>query len=177
MTIITDIMLDLETLSTDPNAMVIAIGAVAYGAHDEEVNSFYAAIDIKYGALGTICPDTVAWWMSQSDEARLVFSKEMAVRTQAEALADFATWMHQFKGANVWGNGVDFDNVILRNCYKMHHMQTPWHYRQNRCYRTIKNMFPNIPYTRVGVHHNAVDDARTQGQHLMEIYKFANKLI
>jgi inhibitor of KinA sporulation pathway (predicted exonuclease) len=38
-----------------------------------------------------------------------------------------------------------------------------------RCYRTVKNQYPDVKLTRTGTYHNALDDARTQAEHLVQI--------
>lgn len=73
------------------------------------------------------------------------------------------------KGVRVWGNGSDFDNVILRNAYAAIGSTYPWRYNDNMCYRTIKNLAPDVKMARQGVHHNALDDARSQALHLIAI--------
>jgi hypothetical protein len=164
-------MLDLETLATSPNAMVCAIGAVAFSREEDRlVGSFSRAIEVRT-ALGETDLKTITWWMQQSDEARKIFDPQVAVFTQSQALDDFAVWYKDVQAQAIWGNGVTFDNVILRNCYIQHHKKIPWPFRHDRCYRTIKNMFPNVEFIRVGTHHNALDDATSQALHLMRIYK------
>lgn len=75
----------------------------------------------------------------------------------------------------IWGNGADFDNVILASVYKRIGMEQPWLYRNNRCYRTLKALHPEIPIERVGTHHNAVDDAESQARHLLAIMRSINQ--
>jgi len=71
----------------------------------------------------------------------------------------------------VWGNGASFDNAILANAYHKTHLDLPWQYYNNRCYRTIKNCYPNIKLSRAGTLHKALDDAKSQAMHLIEIFK------
>jgi inhibitor of KinA sporulation pathway (predicted exonuclease) len=35
----------------------------------------------------------------------------------------------------------------------------------------VKNLHPEITMNRTGTHHNALDDARNQAQHLIDIFK------
>ena len=71
----------------------------------------------------------------------------------------------------MWGNGAEFDNVILSQAYKNVEKEVPWQYYNNRCYRTVKNLFPHIEMERVGAHHNALDDAKSQAEHLLGIIR------
>jgi exodeoxyribonuclease VIII len=84
------------------------------------------------------------------------------------ALAAFSGWLMEqsnLKSVRVWGNGSDFDNAILACAYKAVEQPVPWQFWNNRCYRTIKNLFPSIKMIRGGVHHNALDDAKSQARH------------
>jgi inhibitor of KinA sporulation pathway (predicted exonuclease) len=47
-------------------------------------------------------------------------------------------------------------------------MQAPWKFYNDRCYRTLKAMYPHIKMPkRTGTHHNALDDAISQVNHLI----------
>ena len=69
----------------------------------------------------------------------------------------------------VWGNGASFDNVILSESYYRAAILRPWPFWKDRCYRTIKTIYPDVELVRSGTHHNALDDARTQAEHLIAI--------
>lgn len=164
-----NVMLDLETMGTRPNAPIIAIGAVVFDTNGIR-RSFYEninlSIEVANGAV--IDPDTVMWWMAQSDDARHALTNGNAM-TPSIALTNFADWLP--KDAKVWGNGVDFDNVLLTECYRRHSLHQPWKFYNNRCYRTVKNLVPSIVLERVGTFHNALDDAMSQAYHLIDILK------
>lgn len=163
---INNIMLDLETMGNTPNAAIIAIGAVRF---DGVVNdTFYCTIDLSDSVKNglTMDPDTVMWWMQQSNDARGAFKNPEY--DLAAALDAFETWVGDTP-AVVWGNGSDFDNAILANAYARVGRAAPWKFGNNRCYRTMKNLFPNIHMERTGTYHNALDDARSQANHLIRI--------
>lgn len=160
-----NIMLDLETMGNGSNAAIIAIGAVRFDT--EVTDKFYetVALDSAVASGLEIDPDTVMWWMKQSDEARSQFDRQSEhLRT---ALMLFTQWIGD--NAIVWGNGSDFDNVILANAYKKCGLTVPWRFWNNRCYRTIKNLNHDIKMARTGTYHNAVDDAESQANHLLRI--------
>jgi exodeoxyribonuclease VIII len=76
----------------------------------------------------------------------------------------------------VWGNGSDFDNKLLSTAYEKigwKHL-IPWNFRNNRCYRTVKNLYPSVKMKRSGDHHNALDDAKSQANHLLELLKIGD---
>lgn len=170
------IMLDLETMCTGPNAAVVAIGAVIVDVENEGDQAFYRKISlassVRHG--GQIDPETVLWWLQQSEAARAEIVNNDT--PMIAALISFASWVGAVSDsptACIWGNGSDFDNVILSNAYFNADLRVPWRYHNNRCYRTVKNLYPHIkPPERQGTHHNALDDARHQAAHLREILKY-----
>lgn len=176
------IMLDLETLDTTPTAVVVSIGAVAFDPESGMLgDKFYVEMPddthAQQNAGRTISGDTVQWWMNQSAQARMLFNDtpvESVIRTSTlEALIRFARFVaaNGDREVKLWGNGADFDNIILGSLYGDMDMKRPWSYSRNRCYRTMKWAVPKdaAPFKPYGVHHNALDDAIAQANHLMEI--------
>jgi len=165
-----NIMLDLETLATTPNAHILSIGAVAFS--EESIDDFfYTAIDITSDQMGAeIDPVTVKWWAEQKPEALKVFSEDGVAFQRALVLFGYFV---EDNGPNVtvWGNGADFDNVILSSAYARAELPLPWNKFRNRCYRTLSRLFPDIPRPKNGVEHNALDDAINQAQHAMQLLK------
>ncbi|MGV0961828.1 MAG: 3'-5' exonuclease [Limnohabitans sp.] len=166
-------MIDLETMDTSPQAAIIAIGAVEFDFLTQEIGEkFYSVVDLASSVAigGVIDADTVLWWMRQNDEARAAFDRKGEHINVA--LQQLTQWMGRCgdrQDVRVWGNGADFDNVILASAYRRSCLETPWEWRYNRCYRTVKKLHPHIVMQRSGAHHNALDDAVSQAVHLMEI--------
>lgn len=170
-----DIMLDLETFSSKNNAMIVSIGAVTFDPYKggdallAGRDLFYRVINPKT-AIGHIDADTVVWWLGQPDGARAALTQEMASRVSLQqALDDFAAFCDSFETPVIWGNGSDFDNVVLRNSYEHMGMKAPWSFRNNRCYRTLKALRPDIEFIRTGEAHNALADAFSQAMHAEKI--------
>ena len=173
-----DIMLDLETMGTGPDAAIIAIGAVAFDIEGGLLgDSFYTTISLESAVVngGVMDPSTVLWWMKQDDAARNEFTNPGA--SMPLALTLFRYWMEKLApeagtdSLRVWGNGADFDNVILSSAYRRAGLERPWGRFANRCYRTIKSLHPHIKIDRSGTHHNALDDAKSQALHLIAMLK------
>ena len=177
-----DIMLDIETLDTAQTAVVLSIGAVVFDPHSKELGEkFYVefthdlATQQRVGR--TMSADTVVWWMQQGAAAKQIFTDPASegVRrvSTAQGLTEFASFVSRNGGkeAKLWGNGSDFDNVIVGSLFDSFGLVKPWSYSRNRCYRTMKRMFgENVKVSRHGVHHNGLDDAITQAVHLQEIF-------
>jgi hypothetical protein len=167
-----DIMVDLETLSTRSNAIIVSIGAVYFDETDIG-DTFYRRIDISDSIRSgkyALDADTLKWWLKQSDEARQELTSSDSGEVK-EVLKEFASFIKD-KEHRVWGNGAAFDNVILQNAFMLSGIYPPWVYWNDRCFRTVKSMFSDIPEPgRQGTHHNALDDAKHQVAHLQKIYE------
>lgn len=172
----TNVMLDLETLGTSSTSVIIAIGAVQFD-RDGIKDTFYTNVDAaSCCALGlTIDPKTVMWWLEQSEDARRRVTGGVKVNLPA-ALLTFSSWCP--KEFSLWGNGADFDNVILSNAYSACMLKQPWSHQGNRCYRTVyyetKDIIPKPDF--YGVRHYALDDARNQANHLINIWNVQDQM-
>jgi hypothetical protein len=171
---VADIMLDLETMGGTPQAAIIAIGACAFDIGMNAITSeFYevVALESAVRAGGVMDPSTVLWWMRQNDAARSAF--ERPGLPIVEALDMFSAWLgcrDPLAANKVWGNGASFDNVIFGSAYRNCQMVTPWSFWNDRCYRTMKNIYANVPMVRTGTAHNALEDAKSQALHLMAMF-------
>ena len=166
------IMIDLETMGLEPNAAIISIGAVHF-TKDTLLEEFYSAVSLKscmdHGLTTT--SSTVDWWMKQSAEARMAWQTEDAP-TLPTALSEFNHWLRSIgsdKEICPWGNGADFDLVLMISAHRALQADPPWKYYNHHCFRTMKNMFRVAETPRLGIHHNALDDAKHQAVHLQRI--------
>lgn len=175
------VMCDLETLDTRPSAIIMSIGACTMDPITGQVeNPFYNVVDVescKRAGL-TQSDSTVAWWEKQSEEARAIFSDSNRV-SLIQALSNFSNYLRLLPGGpgnvRIYGNGSDFDNVILSNAFSALGYEAPWKFYNNRCYRTIVNtVFPEnaVLPARKGTHHNALDDAVHQANVLLSHREF-----
>ena len=172
-----NIMLDLETMGNGPDAAIIAIGACKFDATGI-FDKHYCVIDLTSSMKAglKVDGDTILWWLEQSQEARKAIYRPTIPRMYLpDALKMFSAWVksNTHESPKIWGNGASFDNVILANAYKQTDLIKPWEYYNDRCYRTVKNMYPDIKIQRKGTHHNAINDAISQAEHLIEIWKVA----
>lgn len=174
------IMLDLETFSTEPNADIASIGAVAFNK-DGIKDTFYRTTTIQNYSENLqkkfdISRETVLWWMRQPEKAKnMLLTTPASLYPTLEALKD---WMRgcsgdedEFSNIKVWGNSAAFDNVILRHAYKVFNIPLPWEFWNDRCYRTVKAIYPKIDMEFKGTKHNALDDATFQAMYLLELNK------
>jgi hypothetical protein len=161
------VMHDLETLSLEPNAVILSLGAVRFTIEEGIVDKFYSVINLISQKDRHISLDTLKWWMQQ-DKATFTDALK-GEEDLRQVLFRYRDWFDEFMVEGVWANGSDFDNVLLTNAYKSCDVELPWHFTQHRCYRTIKSMWPEHKLQRMGTHHNALDDAVHQANHLILI--------
>lgn len=156
---INNIMVDLETMGIAADSAIVAIGAVRFNIEEGVIDRFDSVINLQSSLdVGLkVNGDTVMWWLGQSQEARgalLTVAHPLAV-----ALHNFSQWLEP--DDKIWGNGASFDNSILATAYEKCQLPLPWKFWNDRCYRTVKNLYPKIKLSRVGTYHNAVDDAES----------------
>lgn len=161
-------MVDLETMSTRPDAAIVQVGACKFSMDDAPGGSYFdrsvslaSSIDAGLAVDG----DTVSWWMEQDKAAQdsLLRGRLPLGRT----LEEFAAWFARPPVPKlVWANSPSFDLVILRNAYRAVGLRCPWHYRQERDFRTFCWLagglvtVPEVPAPTT--RHVAVEDARYQ---------------
>lgn len=162
----THMMLDTETLGRKPGCVILSIGAVIFDPFNpqKEQYTFERRIDITSQLLFGfhIEPETLEWWKTQSDEAK---ASLLGVTHQIKnALIDFEAFCKNNKVDRVWAQGASFDPPIVEEAFRLCGMETPWRYSQPRDTRTVYDLFDfdQKTHARVGVYHNALDDARFQ---------------
>jgi exodeoxyribonuclease VIII len=171
-----EVMIDLETMGTKPNAAIVAIGAVAMDFDSRTLGpQFYTVVDLESSVAqgGVMAPATVLWWLGQSDEARAEFKFKKGCHINV-ALVQFSEYLRKESGdrpVHLWGNGAAFDNVVLRSAYERSGITPPWGYQGDRCYRTVAALNPKIPKTKPTLAHNALEDAHAQAEQLLNILR------
>ncbi|ELK2864865.1 3'-5' exoribonuclease [Escherichia coli] len=172
------LMIDIETMGKNPNAAIISIGAIFFDPQTGDMGpEFSKTIDLDT-AGGVIDRDVIKWWLKQSREAH------SAILTDEIPLDDALLQLREFIAENsgeffvqVWGNGANFDNVILRRSYERQGIPCPWHYHNDRDVRTIVELGKAIDFdarTAIpfeGERHNALDDARYQAKYVSAIWQ------
>ena len=175
-------MVDLETMGTNSYAPILSIGAVRFSVErDVKIDSFHVSIDLASCMKAGMRPDpeTIMWWWDPKLAAARAAYLAMKRVDLAEALDGFQTWLGEDTSKlRIWGNGSDFDNVLLSNAYKLVFNSVPWRYTQHRCFRTLKAMVPKEVYDTVepfGVAHDALNDAMLQSRQATAIYGYLRR--
>ncbi|HDI9245471.1 TPA: 3'-5' exoribonuclease [Escherichia coli] len=172
------LMIDLETMGKNPDAPIISIGAIFFDPQTGDMGpEFSKTIDLET-AGGVIDRDVIKWWLKQSREA------QSAIMTDEIPLDDALLQLREFIAEHsgeffvqVWGNGANFDNTILRRSYERQGIPCPWRYYNDRDVRTIVELGKAIDFdarTAIpfeGERHNALDDARYQAKYVSVIWQ------
>ena len=169
-----DIMIDIETFSTNSNGVIVSISAVQFdltdGALGEEFEIGLTINDqIAKGAV--IDGDTVMWWLKQDKTAQNKLTNLVPVGVD-NALITFNRWIYslygekydQLRNIRLWGNGATFDNVLVRNLYKRQGITFAIPYWGDNDVRTAVTLkgIDTRDYKFKGIKHYGIDDCKHQ---------------
>ena len=163
-------MLDIETLSTSSNAIILTIGALKFERNEnktkllKDMNTFYERVCIdsctKIGLQKD--EDTEKWWKLQNKEVYYEAIENKDRIPIEDALRKLSVFLKDCK--YVWCQGINFDPIILENAYRKCKIQIPWRYYNLRDTRTVFDIY-NIDlrsYTKSETHHNSLQDCYNQ---------------
>ena len=186
-------MIDLETLSTDNDAVILSIGAVQMTLPKFEGEvflegtlgaEFYINVDpqscIDHGMR--VNASTIDWWQDQDPAAQKALRENrVGIRS---ALAELWHFLIPSEGdtCTVWAHGDVFDIAILNNAYIrfVKYKTTPWKYNGVRDARTaydLTGVWPNDDHNDINhVAHNALSDAKRQARAVIQGIRAIEKL-
>lgn len=167
-----DVMIDLETLGTRHDAMIISIGAVYFDRYTGEIGSgFSINVDAReHRNKFTNDYETIRWWTEQSDKARkLVFENPIPLEA---ALTAFEKFIGDGNNVLIWSHAT-FDIPIIQHAFDALDRKFPVPFRNTRDIRTLMDLADHrSKIEREGVHHHALDDAKYQAKYVSEaMYK------
>ena len=178
----TDIMLDLETLSLHPEATVASIAAVQFNRKTGEVGEIFqvrlSLINQMFNG-SKVDQSTLNWWTKQSTEAKNTL---LAGPTQfpVDACNYFNSWLTEtftdLNNTNLWGNGVTADNTWIRNLFVRESIEFVIPYWCDTDVRTLVNL-ENYDEVKLragefeGIKHDAIADCKHQIKLVHEAYK------
>ena len=186
-----NIMVDLETLGTRQDAIVLEISAVEFNCHTGEIGEvFDAKLDINEQVQyrRSLNCETLQWWFKQDEEARKnIFDEDVdIIRFNIPwELAEFSNFVERCNNkcnsdsdrrvVKLWGNGSLFDLGILQNMYEtcLPNMKLPWKFWAVNDVRTIVDLNPDVKRNCKfdGTPHCAVDDCKHEIKYLVETLK------
>lgn len=167
------IMLDIETLSTRPDAIVLTLGAVKFDPFSDEIdieNGLYMKLDVDAQSAVNrhVQEDTLKWW-SQQDT--VVFEDAMSEGDRL-SIDEFTARLNKFVvGAkDLWSQG-SFDFVILENLYHQFGKPVPWQFWQLRDSRTLFGVCGDPREKGRKDAHNSLMDSYYQAIGVQQVYE------
>ena len=164
-----DIMIDIETVGTGPEACILTIAAQTFDplSTGYQKQDYYARVDVDSQPDREVDDSTVEWWATQPKEAQdEAFGEEgrIPLKQSLEELSKLC-----FHCKLTWANGTTFDMVILENAFKQLGLPIPWQFWNVRDARTIYSLYPDWPKPRAS--HHALEDCRRQIDLLQQTLK------
>jgi hypothetical protein len=176
-------MIDLETLSLEPEAAVLSMG-IAIFDESQVIDTIGWAIDLTK-INGHIDMRTLAWWMEDGKDAarNFSFTGKYAPFTVAFELK---AYLAKHNPQEFWANDPEFDLVVLKQWWKRHNANAihgeqalgdyplgGTGYKLSRSFRTIMSEcerlgFDTKSFARPYIAHNPVDDAASQARVVIE---------
>ena len=135
----THIMVDAETLSTRPGAIVTSVALVRFA--DEAHTTINLSVPDQQ-ALGLVQDEaTLAWWAQQDPVARAAaFANPVGLRDGLAHLSAWIAWAAPNGDCLIWCHGAGFDGPLLEAVYKAAGLPCPWHWASVRCTRTLYDL-------------------------------------
>jgi exodeoxyribonuclease VIII len=169
--------IDLETLATSADAVVLEIGAVMFDPATLELGpEYHAEVEMRApdNRLRGIDAGTLVWWAERVKEGHDMPGMHGGISLW-QALGGLAAWLAAVprpESFEVWAWGSDFDFGILRHAHDEAQLALPWRYSR-QC--DARSFCDKLGIKRQGpVTHQALADAKQEAQAVMgALFKLA----
>jgi hypothetical protein len=170
-----DVSIDIESLGTEPGAVILSIGAVVVDIAAGTVSNLFSRnITVMSSLMAglTTDPETIAWWADPArDNARGYLSGNQVSLTFA--LTGLTAWLENNDMTHIWAKPPKSDIGLLEAAYRACKLPIPWTHRQPLCVRSAIRWSgldeKTIAFS--GVEHVATDDAIHQAKILIAAKK------
>lgn len=174
-----DIMIDLETLHTTPDCVVLSIGAVRF---DPKGQGVVERLELKPTVEDqteiykrAISDDTIRWWSTQNPSALEEAFDENGRQPFAECMETLYKFCWNRRA--VWSNGAPFDLVVMEHAWRQTSDKPnpiPWPFYTMRDTRTLWEIagvsLKDKKYATKTTH-KAVEDAEHQAIVVQDAYR------
>ena len=171
-----DLMIDLETLGSSNDAVIVQIGACYFDRHTAEIgNTFKQNIDINSCLREgfAVDGDTIKWWMTEQINQVTFYGDTVLIKPAIASFIEFSN-----KADKVWSHAT-FDFCIMMEYIHRFGMKPKFHYRSARDIRTLIDMaemwddvYKNKD-TRTGWH-DALEDCKYQVEYCVKAMQKIN---
>ena len=165
-----DLMIDIETVGTGPEACILTIAAQSFNPLGTGYypQYFYARIDPDSQPGRNIEQGTIDWWATQPSAARDEAFNEQGRIPLDQALDELGKLI--WKAKRVWAQGPTYDMNILEHAYKSYNKPIPWQFYAVRDSRTVFSLWPDLQ--KPATSHHALEDCRRQIKLLQETLSY-----
>jgi len=138
--------IDIETLSTKPNALVLSVGICNANGNGDQI---YLPKNPQINSGRHVMQETINWWRKPeraeyynklNDECYKAWMDDVMIQHAHKLIHNFFM-LHddcEIEDREVWMNSPAFDGVILETLFDQFDLDVPWHYRNLRDFRTLK---------------------------------------
>lgn len=171
------VMIDIESLSLQPDALILSIGAVTFTCKSNDGPIFgqelllVPSISEQLIAGRHVDQSTQDWWAgAQNDAARQHWLHPDKTISMYDALIQLRSFCRD--AHTVWANGVVFDISVLEHAFRQKSIQVPWRYNIIRDARTVYDITkgvsgrPEFVEDPTEVAHHPISDCRIQVRRL-----------
>jgi hypothetical protein len=176
--------IDIETLSTDPYAVVLSIGVCFFDDDQLFIRQPTVSVVVCHSSQDDREVDraTTQWWATQPREARIACGLERDRNAEVDvylprgAMLRLAAAFEEHGPVKyVWGWPASFDNTILQTFEFC-----PWAWHQSRCgstlWRTLKDAGVEIERVKPERPHHADSDALAQAETIWRCLRYLKEL-
>ena len=173
----THAMIDIETLGTKPNAVILSVGAIKFDPFNSnephDGKHWRLDVDAQTEIDREVNEDTLAWWAKQDPEIQEDAFGESGRTDVYQFMKELNGWLTGCEA--VWCQGPQFDMVILENLFKQFQHHRGWAFWQIMDCRTLFNIMPVDPRKAIQQNlHSADADAYYQAVCVQQSYKHFN---
>lgn len=169
------LMIDLETLGTHCDSVVLSIGAVCFDITNGETGEkieLFPTVDDQFEKR-KVQWSSIQWWMKQENVARNSIAdahRSYNLKTCLESLNTFCK-INLEDNFKIWGNG--FDVSLLNHAYNQICLSTPYSYKKVMDCRTltwISKISTNKHSDFGDIKHNAISDCLFQIRFIVDAH-------
>lgn len=183
-----DVLIDIETLGTKQNCVIVSIGAVIFNRADEPgtiIDEFEVYLDVTNQQGRVADPGTMLWWMRDDmAEARKQAFKPAGRVRLGLGLKNLDDFIGGHTVNECWGCGPSFDMSILEHAYEQHKQPFPVPFWKWSCVRTIESFFYGKNTRKDGgenwiggTAHAALDDCKMEALVIQKSYNAVIKAL
>lgn len=174
-----DIMVDIETLGLNDESTIFQVSAASF---DITTGVIESEIDLKLNISSVdnlfVEGGTLKWWLKTDKDllAKLISEGD---KNELEMFKEFLDWVESlnenkdYGSPTLWGNGISFDNVKIKNKMNSLGLTYPISFKKERDVRTILDLaslksnksereIQKEIQNDYEIAHNAIDDVRRQ---------------